>query len=412
MRGLNLAFSILFFLPYLAVSAQSSLDVFIDSALHNNPSIVEYRNNIRISGNNRDIFLAGLKAQVGFSADMAYDPVVEGYGYDEVITNGQVVSTLVNFDKEILFTEQRKSWMDSYDVNAKQAGNKLRVSEAGLKRDITSQYLTAWGDLLQWKYNSDILESLRAEDSVLLALTRTNIYRQTDYFTFRASVKSQELAVSNALLQYRHSLMQLRYLAGIDDTTFVEITTPGLDRTPVPPRSESVFFRQFSLDSLRLKNQLQLIDITYQPSLSLHADAGYLSSLVLNPYKNFGAGIELKLSVPIYDGKQKELKYANIGLLEDNNRQRKSWFEKQYNLKQDRYNQMLTELKAQSIEITNQIDFYESLIDTEKRLISSGQVDISQYFLIIRNYIDVRNESAKNKVKQLMIINELNYLAN
>jgi hypothetical protein len=52
------------------------------------------------------------------------------------------------------------------------------------------------------------------------------------------------------------------------------------------------------------------------------------------------------------------------------------------------------------------------LIRIDKKLIRSGQLDITQYFLILRNYLDVRNESAKNQVKQLMLINELNFLSN
>ena len=392
--------------------AQATLGTFLDSALKNNPQLIESRNNILLTENNKDLFKSGLKTQVGFSTDLAWDPVVNGYGYDDVITNGQVVSTLVNFDKEILFSGQLANQMKDYDIRRDQAGNQLRLSEAALKRDITSQFLTTWGDMLQWQYNSDILKSLQGEDSLLAVLTRSNIYRQTDYYTFKANLKSQELAVSNALLQYRHSLMQLRYFAGMEDTVFILLSPPELEVSARPSRSSSVFFRQFSLDSLSLQNRLRLIDIGYQPKLSLHADAGYLSSLILNPYKNFGAGIGLKLSVPIYDGKQKELKYKNVRLLQENNLSRESWFEKQYTLKLERFIQMLSDLETQAGEISNQKAFYESLIGMEKKLFSTGQLDVTQYFLILRNYIDVRNESAKNQVRQLMLINEINYLAN
>ncbi len=405
-------FFILLCLFQAMVHAQDTLEGFLDSALVNSPVLLENRNMVRMAENDKQLFRAGLKPQVGFATDLTWDPVVNGYGYDEIITNGQVVSTLVSFDKEILFRGQLDDHLQSYNIQKEQAGNQLQISKASLKKDITSKYLSALGDLMQWEYNSDILESLRGEDSLLIRLTRANVYRQTDYYTFLASLKSQQLAVNSALLQYRQSLADLRYLAGLSDTAFVRLTKPEMVVPGIPPKPASIFFRQFTLDSMNLQNRLNLIDLEYQPKLSFHADAGYLSSLMTDPYKNFGAGVGLKFSVPIYDGRQKELKYDNVRLNQEVNNQRRSYFERQYDLKVASLKRMLSDLQEQAGDIGDQIRFYRGLIDAEQRLLPSGQLDISQYFILIRNYIDLSNESAKNKVRRMMLINEINYLAN
>ena len=362
--------------------------------------------------NSEKLFRAGQKTQIGFATDLMVDPILDGYGYDEVITNGQMVSTLVNFDKSILFRGQLQDNLKALEIRKNQAGNQLQLTKVSLVREVTSRYLTAWGDLLQWKYNSEILHTLMGEDSILNRLTLANIYRVTDYYSFMANMKSQELAVSNALMQYRQALMQLRSFAGIPDTAFVELEPPEMQIPGMPSKSASVFFRQFSLDSLRLQNHLDLISLEYQPKLSLHADAGYLSSLVPFPYKNFGAGLGLKFTVPIYDGRQKEIKYHDVILQQENNRQREIYFERQYNLKMARYSQMLTDLESQAEDIDRLVEFYRTLMREEQKLFTTGQLDITQYFMIIRNYVDARNESAINHVKRMMLVNEIRYLAN
>ncbi len=403
--------SILVFLPGRLYS-QNNLEGFIDSALYHNPVISENRNSILQEDIERKRFESGLKTQVDFTTDLLWDPVVKGYGFDEIITDGQVASVLVSFDKKILFKGQIEDHLRSFEIMKNQAGNGLQLAEAVVRKNVTSQYLTTWGDFLQWQYNEEILQILRDEKNLIATLTAENIFRQSDYLTFMAGVKGQELTVSNARLQYRNSLMQLRYISGLPDTSLIILETPELVSDEIPDKESSKFFMQFVLDSLSLQNRLKLIDLEYKPSLSLHADAGYLSSLVILPYKNFGAGIGLKLSVPLYDGRQKELKHSTIDLLKDNNRQQEFWFDKQYQLKIDHYRLMLSQLKLQIDEINDQMDFYHELLAAEKKLIRLGQVEISQYFMILRNYMDVRNELTTNRVKQMMLINEINFLAN
>ncbi len=411
MVRLYLFFSILT-LSVVSVYSQSNLEDFIDSAFARDPVLFENRNNILITENDEKLFRAGLKSQVGFTTDLAWDPVLHGYGYDEIITNGQVISTLVNFDREILFKGQMDIHEQSYSIRKSQAGNQLQISRAELRKEVTSRYLTAWGDFMQWQYNSAILGSLQREDSLLLRLTKANVYRQTDYYTFLASLKSQQITVNAALLQYRRSLMDLRYLSGIADTAFIRLSNPDIARTDIPSKLTSIYFQQFVIDSMRLQSLLDLIDLEYQPKMSVHADAGYLSSLMMDPYKNFGVGVGLKFSIPIYDGRQKEIKYENVNLRQENNRQRQTYFARQYDLKLAALKQEISDLQKQAVDIDNQVRFYQELMDAEENLISSGQLDISQYFLLIRNFIDLSNESAKNKVKRMMVINEINYLAN
>ena len=56
-------------------------------------------------------------------------------------------------------------------------------------------------------------------------------------------------------------------------------------------------------------------------SLWKHSDQGY---------KNFGTGVGLNVTVPIYDGKQKKMQYRKLDLSERARRNYKSFYTSQY----------------------------------------------------------------------------------
>jgi outer membrane protein TolC len=392
--------------------AQNSLNGFIDYALKNSPLIVEQKNNLRLASLDSALFRASMKTHIFSQNDEYYYPVVNGYGFDEVITNGQQASLLINFEKQVLFKGQFKANITSIDINRNIAENNLKIAEKDLVRMVTDRYLTSYGDFLQWQYNRDILALLSQEDSVLHVLTQSNIYRQNDYMVFLANIKRQRLEVHKAFLQYKSDLMELRYESGIRDTAMVSLTKPLLDIKGIPDHQNSIFFRQYALDSLYLHNQVELITAQYKPQLKLRADAGYLSSLVPTPYKNFGGGLGLSLFIPIYDGHGQQLKEDKIQVMQENLLQRKSYFKNQYDQQTQEFFDLIENIQNQNTEIASQMIFYNQLLDAEKKLLSAGQLDILQYFAVIQNYIDLKNQETINTVKVWMLTNEINYLAN
>ena len=391
---------------------QSTLPGFIEVVLKNSPRLIEQKNNLKLASLDSALFRASLKTRIFSQNDGLYYPVVNGFGYDEIITNGQELGVLINFDKQVLFRGQFNANMNSILLNRNQAENSLKITEKDLVRNATDLYLTAYGDYLQWQYNRDIANLMLREDSILQALTRSNIYRQTDYLVFQADISKQRLASRNALLQYKTDLLALRYESGISDTSFVELAIPELGIKPYPENQNSIFFKQYTLDSMQLLNQVDLISAEYKPQLKLHADAGYLSSLVLTPYKNFGAGIGMSLLIPIYDGRGQQIKKDRVQVLQDNLLHQKSYFAQQYDLQTRQLTILLGNLRDQTTDINTQLKFYDQLIPAERKLLSIGQLDIQQYFVVIQNYIDLKNQETVNKIRKWMITNQINYLAN
>src|ERR1051326_670593 len=98
--------SLIFFLCLLVhVSIwgqQNTLDYFLSRAITNSPLLKDYQGQVLSFSVDSQIIRAALRPQVNGISNNSYAPVVRGYGYDEVITNGQQVSALVQVSKDIL----------------------------------------------------------------------------------------------------------------------------------------------------------------------------------------------------------------------------------------------------------------------------------------------------------------------
>jgi outer membrane protein TolC len=75
---------------------------------------------------------------------------------------------------------------------------------------------------------------------------------------------------------------------------------------------------------LSIQNQKENIANNYKPSVLLFADAGYNSTLIGQSYKNFGNSVGFNLSIPIYDGNQRQLQTTKNELALETNKAYKS----------------------------------------------------------------------------------------
>ena len=89
--------------------------------------------------------------------------------------------------------------------------NSSKISEQDLKKAITAQYITAYGDLEQLRFNRQVIDLLTKEEGILKKLTRGNTYRQSDYLTFLVTLKQQELQLSQSRALYKNDYATLSY---------------------------------------------------------------------------------------------------------------------------------------------------------------------------------------------------------
>jgi outer membrane protein TolC len=278
-----------------------------------------------------------------------------------------------------------------------------------LVRTITEQYITAYGDLLAVDFNKEVFDLMKREEAALKKLTEASVYKQTDYLTFYVTMQQQELTYLQAQIQYNTDYLTLNYLSGLVDTTIERIEKPQVSDTLTSQFYNSVFYTRFTTDSLRLANEKSLIDYQYKPKVGAYTDAGYNSSLQVTPYKNFGFSAGVSLTIPIYDGHQKRLKYAQVDLKERTRQANKEFFINQYRQQIAQLKQQLYAADLLVNKINQQIEYSHTLIEANGKLLQKGDITMKDYVLAINNYLNAQNLLTQNNITRLRIVNQINY---
>ncbi|HVM87175.1 MAG TPA: TolC family protein [Puia sp.] len=397
-------------LIYNRISAQDkSLDYYIGEALHNSPLLKDYNNQARSNLIDSLRIRASYKPQVIGNSINSYSPVINGWGYDNAITNGANVSELVGVTQKLVSKQNLQNQYEAIRLQNEGLSVSGKISEQDLKKTITNQYITAYGISQQFSYNKEMLDLLKKEELILKQLTERGVYRQTDYLTFLVTVQQQEVVINQIHLQYQNEFATLNYLSGVVDTSFVVLSEPALDSVTVPGLENTVFYHQFEVDSLKLRNSDAQIDYSYKPQVSLYADAGYVSSLMYLPYKNFGTSFGVNVAVPIYDGHQKKMQHDKITIAELTRQNYRDFYKTQYNQQIAQLIQQLQSTQQLIDQTTNQLKFAQGLIDANKKLLETGDAKIADYIIAIGNYLTARNTITLNTISKLQIINQLNY---
>jgi outer membrane protein TolC len=388
---------------------ERTLDYYINAGLQNSPVFKDF-NNQKLSNLIDSIrILAGYKPQVIGVSTNSYAPSYNGWGYDYAITNG------VNFAQQVVATQRLVS---KENINNQQEAIRLlnesinisgKITEQDLKKSIIAQYITALGIGQQYQFNKEVIALLKKEELILKRMTESGTYRQTDYLSFLVTIQQQELLISQYHLQFQNEVAALNYLCGLKDTAAVVLVKPELQIAVLPEAESSVFYQQFIVDSLKLKNSAAQIEFNYKPKVNLYADGGYLSSFAEQPYKNFGLSAGVSITVPIYDGKQKKMQVDKIAISEQTRQGYRDFFKKQYEQNIAQLFQQLHATQKLIDEAGNQIKYTETLIEANRKLLEAGDVRMPDYILSIGSYLTAKNIITQNNINKLQIINQINY---
>jgi len=388
---------------------QKGLDYYLSKALQNSPLLKDYQNQINAGQIDIQREKAGNGLQVAGISNNLYAPVIKGIGYDNAITNGANVSALLTVSKEITGKNNRENRYKSIELQNQSISNSGKISEQELKKNVSNLYISAFGDLLQFKFNSEMLDLMVKEESVLKKIAENGGIRQTEYLSFVVNLQQQSLLLEKIRNQYQNSFAQLNYVCGIEDTTFTSLPDPDLRVENKPELFGSIFHHQFEIDSLKLANSDQQIDFSYQPKISIFADGGYNSSLAYQPEKNFGISAGFSLRIPIYDGGQRKMLHNQLKFSELTRQNYHEFYTAQFNQQTQQLQQQLLEKQKLDEKITKQITLSKILMDANYKLLETGDVTISDYILSLGNYLSAKNMLLENRIEKYLIINELNY---
>jgi len=388
-----------------------TLDHYIELAKSNSPLLKDLRNQVASNQLDSMRIKAGYQPQVTATSGGLYAPTINGYGYSSAITNEHTLNALVGVNQQIIGKNNVAAQLQGITLQSSSTLNTLKISEQDLKKAVTTQYITTYGDQQQVNFNREIVDLLRTEEGLFKKLTQNNVYHQSDYLTFLVTLKQQELALSQARLQYKNDYATLNYLSGVADTTTTDsLVYPNLQRAVVlPDNRSSIYFTQYKLDSLKIVNSHQQLDYTYKPKTNIFAEGGYNSDFMGQAWKNFGLSAGFSLSIPLYDGGQRKMQHKKLSLEEETRENYKAFFDIQYRQQIAQLNQQISENEKLLPQISDQIKFSKALIKVDTKLLETGDVKIADLVLAVNNYLAVRNLKMQTEISKLQLINQLNY---
>lgn len=394
---------------FKSYSQEKDLNYFIDKAKNNSPLLKDLSYQMQSNAIDSLLYIATYKPQIAVNASVNYAPIVSGYGYDNAISNGQTVSGLVGVNKKILNGTVYKTQAENFKFikQALQVTRKIAIKD--LNKAIITQYIAASGTLEQIKYNEKIEKLVQNESLILKKLTQNSVYKQTDYLIFASTVKQQEFLVLQLQQQYQNDVSILNYLSGEIDDNLTTLKKPEISLQSIQKAEKNIFIKQFEIDSLKIQAQNKIIDAAYKPQFSLLADAGYLSSIAITPYKNFGFSVGAGLTIPLYDGGQRTLNHQKSTIALETNAAYKTNFKKKYKQQLIMLNKQLQQLDELNNQLQSQLKIVEALIQAHKKLLVTGDAQITEYVLALGNLITINNSISQNSILRLQLINEINY---
>ena len=390
-------------------SQSNQLSYYIQQGLQNSPLLKDYTNQIQSATIDSSLLSAQRKPQVNAVSMVMVAPAINGIGYDEAITNTGNYAAQVNITQSVFNKKTYKPQYEALSIQKQSIANTSKLSEHDLKKSITDQYIIAYNSLKQFDYTKTTLNLLNEEKAILQKLTELGIYKQTDYLSFEIAIQSQEIQWKQSEIQYRNDVRQLNLICGINDTAINKLTAPDLKINGVADKNNSPFLKQFKLDSISIINQKSLAGIKYRPQFNWFADAGLLGSNPSLVYKNFGTSFGFNFSMPLYDGKQKNLQYQKLSISESTRINYQSFFKNQYNQHLQQINLQLADNDQLILQIQKQISSAESLIKQSKQLLNTGALSVTDFIITIKNYIDIKNQLNQAQLTRNQLMSEYNY---
>lgn len=405
--------SLLFLAVTFNVRSQTrDLDYFLKAGLSNSPLLKDFTNQAGSLKFDSLLTKASKKPQVEAKSQLLYSPAYKNFGYDEVVTDGGNYQAVVSVNQDIFNRKEMNNLNESYRIRRDALQLNSKISSKELTKVITEQFLNSVSVYNDLQFNQSFLTLLRSENDLVKKLVEGGVYKQTDYLSLLLETQTQEILVKQLRLHYESNLRQLNYICGTDDNTDIVLIIPDLTVKGTPDINTSPLFAQYKVDSLYIVNEKAAVDLRYRLKVNWFADAGFLTSTPFNFYNHFGYSAGITLSVPIYDGQQKNIEKQKLDIEQNTRTNYRNNFKIQYSQQSRQLTDELRSLYEINSELEKQLKSSEVLNNALKSALESGLVQMTEYLNSVKNYRIINKNLNDNRMKVLQVINELNYIIN
>ncbi len=279
-----------------------------------------------------------------------------------------------------------------------------------LRDTITSKYITAYQDLKHLQYLNDIFNLLKRQKKAVKKLAKQGVARIIDVKQINIQLQSNRIAKKKAQKTYQQHLTQLNINSGITTSVIpVELETPTIVIDTLLTVQHSRFMMQFKLDSLKTATKQQIFELKYQPNITAFGNAGLNTNQFLGIQNTFGFSVGFNISVPIYDGNQRNITRRKTQLQQNTIDVLHRRFKKKRRLQLINLRSQLRQTNQQLAMLHKQIVQYQSLLQDYRKELANGLVKTVNYLVVLRQYANARQQQVQTHGNLLKIKNEYNY---
>ncbi|HNW59999.1 MAG TPA: TolC family protein [bacterium] len=335
------------------------------------------------------------------------EPEPEAIGYDIALFDGGLYSAQFNLERK-LFNQNQISVLDRQsriqDDNLR-FGSELE--QHSVHHEVTGCYLKAWQALLLTRLAEETAANLDQQLTLTGSLVRQGQAGLQDYLLLRIESQNQAIARNAARQEYRTALYELNALAGIQDTTVVEIDSLTLPLSAPLPASR--FGDKFRLDSLALNSRQEEFETRYRPELNLFVTAGLNAVTLQKISRKFGTSAGLSLRWPLYDGRQKSLMRQQTQLQQHSLHGYRQASAQNIALQLNSSRARIRTLEGNLRTYTRQLEDYRQLLQLSEKQLQQGATSMIDHLTLLRNYIEIRKARISAEIECQQEINNHNY---
>ena len=390
------------FSQLLCAQNNPSLDFFLKNAKQNTPALQENKNLQKIGNIQDDIIRAQNNAfqvnatsevlfapyfnNYGNAIDITTAPSPNAYGYDVGITNGGLYSAQVNITKNLF----NQAITDNLLFQNKVKNNAIKLSTEeithNLVKNITDAYIMAYQLQLQENFTTEILKDLKKRLEVLELLVKRGILQESDYLLLQLDIESKNLELKQIRNNRETAINQLFTLSGMNAQKIDSLSKPILFKNRELNTVKHFYERKFTNDSLQIVADEQVFENAYKPQLSAYGNTGLNAVEIPNMDHKIGVSAGLRLTVPIYDGRQRKFNAQQSKLKEASLEFYKHNEKIQLDNRLESIQNQISALKENKDLLDRQITKQKNILEIYKGKLVQGQVSIVDYLNVIQNY--------------------------
>jgi len=386
-----------------------TLDDYLNTALKSSPVLKDYYGQIEQSKLDSAVTVSNYKPQVNLTGQALVAPTYGQYGYDEAVTNGGNYEAIVSVSQLIFPRKEINTNKKLSNIAHQSLSNQAKQTEIQLKKDVTDKYLTICLLEQQQIYFSESDSFLVHELVLLKNLTERGIYRISDYYELSVEEQSEHTELVKLKLDMVQSFSDLNEACGISDTTHYNLEVPQIEAFKQADYRLSTKFQKYQIDSSQISFQGKLLDAEYNPHLSWYADAGMEASQPNLIYRSFGNSLGLNLSMPIYDGHKKDLKYKSLKISNDIRTNYQNFFVQNYNSHTSMLAKQIEDNRNLLVQLRKEEEQVNNWRKVNEVQLTAGNISITDFLISIRKELDVKNEITQALINQQQLQNEFNY---